>query len=57
MKEPIPLEEAYLCLDCDKVGDSAKVCPSCLSESLMSLACVLNRESPLEAIRAYVAAL
>ena len=57
MKEPIPLEEAYLCLDCDKVGDSAKVCPSCLSESLMSLACVLNRESPLDAIRAYVAAL
>jgi hypothetical protein len=40
----IPLPCAYLCQDCNCVGNSAKQCPACASEVLMGLAGVLNRE-------------
>ena len=40
----IPLESAYLCQDCNCVGNCARQCPACASEVLMGLAAVLNRE-------------
>jgi hypothetical protein len=39
----IPLNSAYLCQDCDAVGNSSMHCPACASEALMGLACVFDR--------------
>ena len=44
----MPLYSAYLCEDCHCVGNRAEQCPACASESLMSLAGVLNREQSKE---------
>jgi hypothetical protein len=38
-----PLTSAYLCPDCNAIGNSANKCPACASEVLMSLSVVLNR--------------
>jgi hypothetical protein len=40
----IPLACAYLCQDCNCIGNCAKQCPACASEVLMNLAGVLDRE-------------
>ena len=40
----IPLEAAYLCQDCNAIGNSSMHCPACASEVLLSLAVVLNRQ-------------
>ncbi len=40
----IPLDAAYVCLDCNSVGNCAMQCPACASTMLMGLAGVLNRE-------------
>ena len=40
----IPLKSAYLCQDCNAIGNSSMYCPACASEVLLSLAVVLNRE-------------
>jgi len=40
----IPLANAYLCQDCNCVGNCAKQCPACASAVLMGLAGVLDRE-------------
>jgi len=42
--EHIPLTRAYLCQDCNCVGNCAEKCPACASEALIGLAGVLNRE-------------
>ena len=40
----IPLNKAYLCENCDEIGDNSETCPGCgSSTSLMCLATVLNR--------------
>jgi hypothetical protein len=44
----IPLARAYLCQDCDSVGNNAMHCPSCASEVLMGLAGVLDRKGRME---------
>ena len=44
----IPLSSAYLCQDCNCIGNCASQCPACASEVLLSLAGVLNRESEEE---------
>jgi len=44
MLQHIPLKSAYLCQDCDCVGNSATHCPACASTALMNLAAVLNRD-------------
>jgi hypothetical protein len=44
----IPLNSAYLCQDCDSVGNSAMQCPACASEVLMGLAAVLAREREVQ---------
>jgi hypothetical protein len=46
----IPLGFAYLCQDCNSVGNSAKKCPACASEVLMCLAGVLDRQVGAEVI-------
>jgi hypothetical protein len=44
MLQHIPLASAYLCQDCNSIGNCARQCPACASEVLMSLSGVLNRE-------------
>lgn len=39
----IPLNRAYLCQDCNAVGNSAMHCPACASEVLLGLASVFDR--------------
>lgn len=46
----MPLEGAYLCQDCETVGNCAHKCPACASEVLMCLAGVLNREQVFEEV-------
>jgi len=41
----MPLANAYLCQDCNCVGNCPAQCPACASEALMGLANVLNRKS------------
>jgi DNA-directed RNA polymerase subunit RPC12/RpoP len=38
-----PLNAAYLCQDCNAVGNSSMQCPACASEVLMGLATVFDR--------------
>jgi ferredoxin len=45
----IPLTHAYLCQDCNSIGNCAQHCPACASEALMGLAGVLDRK-PEQAI-------
>jgi hypothetical protein len=40
----IPLRTAYLCQDCNAVGNDAHQCPACASAALLNLACVLDRK-------------
>ncbi len=40
----IPLTSAYLCQDCNSVGNCSMQCPACASTVLMNLSAVLNRE-------------
>jgi hypothetical protein len=41
----IPLTHAYLCQDCNSIGNCAQHCPACASEALMGLSGVLNRNA------------
>lgn len=47
MLEHFPLKSAFLCQDCNCVGNSSIQCPGCASSALLSLAVVLDRE-PME---------
>jgi hypothetical protein len=40
----IPLASAYLCPDCNCIGNCAEYCPACASPVLLGLANVLDRE-------------
>ena len=40
----IPLKSAYLCPDCNAIGNSSRRCPACACEVLLSLAGILDRE-------------
>lgn len=40
----IPLTNAYLCQDCNSIGNCSTQCPACASTVLMNLSSVLNRE-------------
>ena len=44
-----PLTNAYLCQDCNAIGNCANQCPACASEVLMSLSVVLNRVDEMPA--------
>jgi len=49
MLQHFPLASAYLCQDCNAIGNNANQCPACASEVLMSLSAILNREDNLMA--------
>ncbi len=40
----IPLKSAYLCQDCNSIGNCATQCPACASEVLLNLSGILDRE-------------
>jgi hypothetical protein len=44
MLQHIPLKSAYLCQDCDSIGNCAVRCPACASEVLLGLSAILDRE-------------
>ena len=46
----IPLSSAYLCQDCNCVGNNANQCPACASSALLGLANVLDREPKKEPV-------
>lgn len=46
-KSLIPLEAAFLCLDCSCISDESRVCPACSSSALLNLSNVLNRSSEI----------
>lgn len=37
-----PLEHAYLCVNCENLGNVARTCPVCQSEQLINVAKILN---------------
>lgn len=39
----LPLVAAYLCADCNSIGNCAEQCPACASTTLMRLSDVLDR--------------
>jgi hypothetical protein len=43
--QSIPLASAYLCPDCNLIGNCSRQCPACASAVLIGLACVLDRET------------
>ena len=40
----IPLEEAYLCPNCNCIGNCSTRCPACANEHLIGLAGILDRK-------------
>lgn len=44
MMQHFPLKSAYLCQDCNSIGNNSGACPACASTVLMSLAGVLDRQ-------------
>jgi hypothetical protein len=42
----MPLEMSWLCVNCDSVVNVETRCPVCLSEVLLSLSKILNRDKP-----------
>lgn len=48
MMQHFPLSSAYLCQDCNSIGNCATQCPACASTVLMSLSGILNREEAFE---------
>lgn len=44
MRDPIPVGNAYLCKDCERIGDDPHVC-QCSSSHLLALGPILNREA------------
>jgi hypothetical protein len=53
-QQHIPLNQAYLCQDCDEIGNSSMRCPACASEVLLSLAGIFDRREIQEALGANV---
>ena len=50
----IPLSSAYLCQDCNCVGNNPIQCPGCASAALLGLAQVLDREPQEDAKAKYL---
>jgi hypothetical protein len=54
VRQHIPLTAAYLCQDCDSVGNSSMQCPACASEVLLGLAGVLDRKDGVEELNLFL---
>lgn len=50
-----PLSSAYLCPDCNTIGNCPDQCPACACEVLMNLSGVLNRQPEAAAPAATIA--
>lgn len=50
MLQHMPLISAYLCQDCNSVGNSSSQCPACASRALLALSTVLDREPAAHAV-------
>jgi DNA-directed RNA polymerase subunit RPC12/RpoP len=50
-QQHMPLTSAYLCQDCESVGNSSMRCPACSSTILMCLATVLDRQTGVQAAK------
>ncbi len=46
----IPLASAYLCPDCNCIGNCAGQCPACASPILLALANVLDRKAEMDLV-------
>lgn len=44
MLQHMSLASAYLCQDCNSVGNCSSQCPACASRALLALSTVLDRE-------------
>lgn len=44
MLQHMPLSAAYLCQDCNSVGNCSSHCPACASGALLALSTVLDRK-------------
>lgn len=44
----IPLKYAYLCPDCNAIGNCSTQCPACASRVVMGLSAILDRETAAE---------
>ncbi|HEY1902708.1 MAG TPA: hypothetical protein VGG56_09775 [Terracidiphilus sp.] len=44
MMQHIPLKSAYLCQDCNCIGNCAEQCPACASAVLLNLSGILDRD-------------
>ena len=42
----VPLQQAFLCLDCEAITPANKTCLACGSHALLNIARVLNEPSP-----------
>jgi hypothetical protein len=51
--EYMHINSAYLCPDCNSIGNNSQRCPACTSTALLNLASVLNREVEEEQILPY----
>jgi hypothetical protein len=49
----IPLASAYLCPDCNCIGNCAGQCPACASPVLLALANVLDRKAARNSVLPY----
>jgi hypothetical protein len=49
----IPLASAYLCPDCNCIGNWASQCPACASPVLLALANVLDRKPEKDSVLPY----
>jgi hypothetical protein len=47
-RQYFPLAKAYLCQDCDSVGNNSMRCPACASQVLLGLAGVFDRKEEME---------
>jgi len=50
----IPLASAYLCPDCNCIGNCASQCPACASPVLLALANVLDRKPERDSALPYI---
>jgi hypothetical protein len=50
----IPLASAYLCPDCNCIGNCASQCPACASPVLLALANVLDRKPERDSVLPYI---
>ena len=43
----MPLASAFLCQDCQEIGNDPLTCPACAPKAVQSLAHILDRETPI----------